>query len=79
MWLGGGVIQDGSPCLKFPLPAQVMTEVVEPSGVDQPLPPGWEAVQKKDQRVYYWNKKTGATTWKFPEREGMCGLVCQCA
>ena len=35
------------------------------------LPPGWVAVQSaKDNKVYYWNKKTGATTWKFPDKEG---------
>ncbi len=35
------------------------------------LPPGWEAVQSdKNQRVYYWNRKTGATTWNFPEQAG---------
>lgn len=35
------------------------------------LPPSWEAVPSgKDNRVYYWNKRTGATTWKFPEEEG---------
>ena len=35
------------------------------------LPPGWEAVQSdKDKKVYYWNRKSGAVTWKFPEVEG---------
>lgn len=34
------------------------------------LPPGWEAVKSDNKRVYYWNKKTGETTWVFPEHEG---------
>ena len=35
------------------------------------LPPGWEAFEsEKDNRVYYWNKKTGITTWNFPDKEG---------
>lgn len=44
------------------------------------LPPGWEAVMSdKDQRIYYWNKKTGDATWKFPEHEGKCTPVLLCA
>jgi len=40
-------------------------------GPDWTLPPSWEALKsEKDNRTYYWNKKTGATTWKFPEKEG---------
>lgn len=34
------------------------------------LPPGWERLHS-EQGVYYWNKRTGKTTWKFPEDEGM--------
>lgn len=34
------------------------------------LPPGWEAVTSESKKVYYWNKKTGETTWTFPEQEG---------
>ncbi len=38
------------------------------------LPPGWEALRsEKDNKIYYWNKKTGDTTWKFPEKEGEWG------
>lgn len=40
------------------------------------LPPGWEAIRsEKDDKVYYWNKKTGATTWKFPDKEGKMNSV----
>ena len=47
----------------------LQASVVDDSGYT--LPPGWEAVESdKDHRIYYWNKKTGATTWKFPEHEG---------
>lgn len=39
------------------------------------LPPGWEAVTSDNKRVYYWNKKTGETTWNFPEQEGELAVV----
>lgn len=39
--------------------------------VQRTLPPGWEAIKAdRNSRIYYWNKKTGATTWDFPEQEG---------
>lgn len=51
--------------------------MTETAGIDELerqqklLPPGWEAVQSdKNQKIYYWNKKTGATTWNFPEQAG---------
>ena len=38
---------------------------------DMMLPPGWEAVRSHtDNKIYYWNKKTGNTTWNFPKEEG---------
>ena len=33
------------------------------------LPPGWERVHT-DHGMYYWQKETGKTRWKFPEEEG---------
>lgn len=48
----------------------------EVEGSGYTLPPGWKAVESdKDHRIYYWNKKTGATTWKFPEHEGEGNLL----
>ena len=43
----------------------------------QALPPGWERLKSDQGAYYYWNKKTGKTSWKFPEEEGM--YVCTCA
>lgn len=34
------------------------------------LPPGWERLYS-ERGIYYWNKKDGKTTWKFPEDEGI--------
>lgn len=35
---------------------------------------------KSDQGAYYyWDKKSGKTSWKFPEEEGMCVSLCACA
>ena len=51
----------------------MMTEVDHHMEQLPTLPPGWEAVESQDNhRIYYWNKKTGATTWKFPQQEGEC-------
>ncbi len=39
-------------------------------------PPGWEEVRiAKEGKVYYWNTKTGATSWSFPKKEGMADLL----
>ena len=51
-----------------------------------PLPPGWERVKSDQGAYYYWDKKSGKTSWKFPEEEGMmlcvyvrvCACVCMC-
>ena len=40
---------------------------------DSDLPPGWEAVESDSKKVYYWNRKTGETTWSFPEAAGESG------
>ena len=36
------------------------------------LPPGWERVKSDQGAYYYWDKKSGKTSWKFPEEEGTC-------
>ena len=57
------------------------------SPTKSPLPPGWERVKSDQGAYYYWDKKSGKTSWKFPEEEGMCMhthgcyniiLLCQC-
>ena len=30
------------------------------------LPPGWEAVEADDGRVYYWNVDTDEVSWTVP-------------
>ena len=40
------------------------------------LPPGWERVKSEQGAYYYWDKKSGKTSWKFPEEEGMYVRVC---
>jgi len=30
------------------------------------LPQGWKALATPDGRLYYWNERTGATTWERP-------------
>ena len=41
------------------------------------LPPDWQIVETGDgKKPYYWNTKTGKTSWKFPTAEGkMCERV----
>ena len=43
-----------------------------PRSTKRSLPPGWEEVNSEGG-TYYWHKKTGKTTWKFPSVEGTCG------
>jgi hypothetical protein len=45
------------------------------SPTKSPLPPGWERVKTDQGAYYYWDKKSGKTSWKFPEEEGMCGCM----
>lgn len=40
------------------------------------LPPGWEKVKSDQGAYYYWDKKTGKTSWRFPEEEG---IHCRCS
>ena len=42
------------------------------------LPPGWERLHS-ERGIYYWNKRDGKTTWKFPEDEGTWTLHFPCA
>ena len=49
------------------------------SPTKSPLPPGWERVKSDQGAYYYWDKRTGKTSWKFPEEEGMCVCVSACA
>ena len=34
-----------------------------------PLPPGWKKVQSQ-KGIYYWDKQSNKTQWKFPKEEG---------
>ena len=39
--------------------------------VKSDLPPDWQLVETEDgKKPYFWNTKTGKTSWKFPAAEG---------
>ena len=48
------------------------------SSDDRLLPPGWAKVKSEQGAYYYWDKRSGKTSWRFPEEEGMqlrCHLI----
>jgi len=38
--------------------------------VKSDLPPDWQLVETDGKKPYFWNTKTGKTSWKFPAAEG---------